>query len=180
MLVFFCDLKMVDTPTPSPLDSHIVINEKLSNEVNNVSEKKTRFNKPIQEQAFGDILHSMDSFFHQAISHIQGPRLIPIYQYETAKYDVIEAELPGVKKDQITLDVFQNNLKISVESKEVLQQDEKKLSYKQSSRFQHSERVVSLPYSINESDLKATLSQGVLTIKISNNRKRIPIDSKEV
>lgn len=146
-----------------------------------MSKDKKGFNKPFQEQAFGDILNSMDSFFHQAINHLQTTRPISVHQYETANYLVIEAELPGIKKEQVKLDIFQNNIKISIHEEETREkQDSINNISQQSFRHQRSDRIISLPFAINDTDLKASLSQGLLTIKIPNKRKRIQIDSKEV
>ncbi|RKL68842.1 hypothetical protein CR203_02025 [Salipaludibacillus neizhouensis] len=146
-----------------------------------MSKDKKDFNKPIQEQAFGDILNSMDSFFNQAINHFQTSRPIAVHQYETADNFIIEAELPGIKKEQVQLDIFQNNIKISIHDEEARERRDKTNNISQQAfRYQRSDRIISLPFAINETDLKANLSQGLLTIKIQKKRKRIQIDSKEV
>jgi len=142
-----------------------------------MSDRKKHDIKPIQEQPFGDILQTMDGFFNQTMKHLYTPKTIPIYQFETKDEYIIEAELPGIRKSQISLDVFQNHIKISVqeEAKEE-KKDELKKTVEQSFRYQRADRVVTLPFAVNESDIKASLSQGLLKIRIPNKRKRIPIE----
>ncbi|WP_078595402.1 Hsp20/alpha crystallin family protein [Evansella clarkii] len=142
-----------------------------------MSEEKKRPLLPFQERPFGDLLQSIDSFFQDTVKHIKAPRFIPTYQYETKKEYIIEAELPGVQKDQIGLDIYQNYIKISVQSEEITEEkDDIQNTFKHSSRFQRAERVVQLPFLVNESEVKAVLKDGVLQIRIPNKRKRIPID----
>ncbi|SES39279.1 Hsp20/alpha crystallin family protein [Salipaludibacillus aurantiacus] len=146
-----------------------------------MSERKKREIKPIHEQPFGDILNSMDSFFNQAIKHLHPSKMIPVYQYETKDEYVIEAEVPGIKKEQILLDIFQNHIKISIKNESYSEKkDDVKKTTEQYFRYHKSDRVVNLPFAVNQSDIKASLSQGLLTIRIPNKRKRISIDTKEV
>ncbi|MCR6107250.1 Hsp20/alpha crystallin family protein [Salipaludibacillus agaradhaerens] len=146
-----------------------------------MSDRKKREIQPIHEKPFGDILHSMDHFFTQAIQHFHTPRTIPVHQYETADEYIIEAELPGIKKKQINLDIFQNYIKISVEDEAFTEKkDDTQKITEQSLRYQRADRLVTLPFAVNQSDVKASLSQGLLVIRIPNRRKRIPIDTKEV
>lgn len=142
-----------------------------------MSDRKKQDIKPIQEQPFGDILQSMDGFFNQAMKHLYTPKTIPIYQFETKDEYIIEAELPGVKKDQVSLDIFQNYIKIGVkeEAKEENKNDQKEIT-QQTYRYMRADRVVTLPFAVNQSDVKASLSQGLLKIRIPNKRKRIQID----
>ncbi|WP_280769161.1 Hsp20/alpha crystallin family protein [Salipaludibacillus daqingensis] len=142
-----------------------------------MGEQKKREMKPIHEQPFGDILQSMDGFFNQAMKHLQTPKPIPVYQFETKNEYIIEAELPGVKKDQVTLDIFQNYIKIGIQEESMTEKkDDLQQSFERSFRYQRSDRVITLPFAVNQSDVKASLSQGLLKIRIPNKRKRIPID----
>ncbi|PYZ93329.1 heat-shock protein [Salipaludibacillus keqinensis] len=146
-----------------------------------MSERKNRDIQPIHEKPFGDILHSMDNFFNQAIQHLHSPKTIPVYQYETRDQYIIEAELPGIKREQIRLDIYQNYVKIGVHNESFIEKkDDTKRSLEQSLRYQRADRIVTLPFAVNEEDVKASLSQGLLTIRIPTKRKRIPIDTKEV
>ncbi|UCZ51903.1 Hsp20/alpha crystallin family protein [Bacillus shivajii] len=136
-----------------------------------------RKNQPIHERPIGDILQSIDSFFNQTVRHFHIPRAIPVYQYETKKDYIIEAELPGIKKDQLTLDIYHNFIKISVSFEDYEEvKNSKTKSFKQSASFEKSERTIQLPFAVNESEVKAYLKDGVLQIRIPNKKKRIEIE----
>lgn len=139
-------------------------------------DKKKNQLQPFHEKSFGDLLQFIDSFFQDTLHQLKAPRFIPINQYETNSEYVIEAELPGVNKEQITLDIYQNYIKISLQSEEILEEkDDTNQTIRHNSRFERSERVVSVPFMVDESDINAELANGVLTIRIPNKKKRIEI-----
>lgn len=133
------------------------------------------------QETYGEFLKSIDSFFHDAFKHFHKNGLfspsIPIQTYETDTEFVIEAELPGVKKEQITLDIFQNHVRIQVKHEEIIQtNDEKKQLVHHQSSISTRERVIPLPYPVTENDVKATYQNGILKIIVQNHRKIIDID----
>lgn len=126
--------------------------------------------KPLQ-----GAMSSLDDFFQKNFSSS-----IPIDLYETDKELVIKAEIPGVKLEQIQLDIEGQFLRISVENKE-----EKEVShhiqnfYRRERSYQRSERRIQLPYPISEKQTKATYQNGILTITAPKGfklKKRIQID----
>lgn len=140
-----------------------------------MSNEKKRPSLP--EGPIGDILNTLDSFFQDAFRQLQSPRFIPTNQYETNNEYIIEAELPGVRKDQLSLDIYRNYIRISLQAEEILEQkDDNAKIIKHNSRYERSERVVQLPFVVDESEVKAELKDGLLTIRIPNKRKRIQID----
>ncbi|MBB5172260.1 Hsp20/alpha crystallin family protein [Texcoconibacillus texcoconensis] len=142
-----------------------------------MSKRKDNLPKNFPAQPLGDILHSIDQFFQDTMKNFPFPRMIPIYQYETQKHYIIEAELPGVKKEQIHLDVYENYIRISVESNESVEtKNDKSEAWQQTQSFERSERVVYLPFSVREEEVEASLSNGVLRIRIPNKRKTISIE----
>ncbi|MDQ0253901.1 HSP20 family molecular chaperone IbpA [Evansella vedderi] len=141
-----------------------------------MSQEKKNSLQPFREGPFGEILQSLDSLFQDTFRQLSAARFIPINQYETQSEYVIEAEIPGIKKEQISLDVYHNYIKISVQSEEILEQkDDKNQLIKHNSRYERAERVVALPFGVNESEVNAELRDGILTIRIPNKRKRIQI-----
>ncbi|SDY79246.1 HSP20 family protein [Evansella caseinilytica] len=141
-----------------------------------MSQEKKRSIQPFHEKSFGDIFQSLDSFFQDTFRHLKAPRIIPVYQYETKQEYIIEAELPGAKKEQVTLDIYHNFLKIAVQSEEVVEEkDDLRHTYKHNSRWERAERVIQLPFAVNESEVRAKLTDGVLKIRIPNKRKQIDI-----
>ncbi len=78
---------------------------------------------------------------------------------------VLNAEMPGVSKDEIKLNVSDNVVEISAEHKE--QEEEKKKNYiKKESKALSYHRVLSLPEKAQGEKAKAKLNNGILTIEI--------------
>ena len=73
-------------------------------------------------QGYQDILKSIDHFFQQTYENIQDNPLfvmpIPVNIYEHNETFIIEAELPGVDKKQIDLDIYQQSIRIKVSQDE--------------------------------------------------------------
>ncbi|BAB05991.1 Hsp20/alpha crystallin family protein [Halalkalibacterium halodurans] len=130
---------------------------------------------------YQDFLRSIDDFFSKSFQHLHDNGMfapsIPIRQYEKGEQFIIEAELPGVSKNQIQLDVFPQYVRIRIHEEEVLEmrEDEKGI-YSKSISSQARERVIPFPYPVQEGDIKARLRNGLLTIAIPNHRKRINIE----
>ena len=142
-----------------------------------MSKKKDNLPNPFNEQPLGGLLKSIDGFFQNAFQNFQFVGGFPVYEYETETHYIIEAELPGVKKEQINLDIYSNQIKISVESSEVIEEkDDKHHVYKSSNSFQKAERYVILPFTISQKDVKASYRNGLLKIMIPNKKKRIEIE----
>ncbi|MBM6616822.1 Hsp20/alpha crystallin family protein [Bacillus sp. RD4P76] len=118
---------------------------------------------------------SLDEFFGR--SKAFG---IPIDLYETNTELVIKAEIPGVKREQIQLDIEGHYLRISVEHKEENEVTHRNHNfYRRERSYQHSERSIQLPYAISEKHCKATYQNGILTITAPRGtkvKKRIQID----
>ena len=77
----------------------------------------------------------------------------------------INVDLPGVRKDEVKLNVTDNSIEISAEHKE--QQEEKKKSYIIKERKEISyHRTLPLPEKIVSSKASAKLNNGILTIEI--------------
>ena len=78
---------------------------------------------------------------------------------------VVNADLPGVSKDDVKLDVSDNALEISAEHKE--HEEEKKKNYvRKERRFVSYHRTLPLSEKVDSSKAKATLNNGILTIEV--------------
>ena len=79
--------------------------------------------------------------------------------------DLFSADMPRIKKEEINLNVGDDYIDISAEHKE--SDEEKKKKYV---RKEHSEisihRRMSLPERVRPSDVKAKLTNGILTVEI--------------
>lgn len=132
-------------------------------------------------KGYQDILKSIDSFFQQTYDNIQENPLfltpIPVHVFEDERTLVIEAELPGVEKKQIALDIYRQAIRIQVtqeERSEII--DETKGFTEQRGRTQVRQRVIPVPFIIEEKNVRASYKNGLLRILIPNNRKQIPIE----
>ncbi|MCA1030463.1 Hsp20/alpha crystallin family protein [Bacillus timonensis] len=127
-----------------------------------------------QQQPIKRLLDSIDDFFEQPFPIPS----IPIDMYETKSELIISADIPGVKREQIFIDVNGFNLKISIDQTEEFEEknEVKHYFYKKHS-FQRASRTVQLPYSVKEQEVKALYRDGVLKISIPKKRKNsIKID----
>lgn len=133
--------------------------------------KNNTNNEPLKS-----LLKSMDDFFNAkplrgAMDSIDGffqlsfLASFPVDLYETSDHLVITAKIPGLKREQIFLEVEGNTLKISVEHLEVNNvENDTKRYYKRERAYQISERYVQLPYPISEKDVSATYQNGILKV----------------
>ncbi|HET8719891.1 MAG TPA: Hsp20/alpha crystallin family protein [Candidatus Nitrosotenuis sp.] len=77
----------------------------------------------------------------------------------------IKVEMPGVKKNEIRLNVFDNSLEVSAEHKE--EEEEKKKNYLRKERSEISYyRTIPLPEKVKTDKTQAKLTDGILNITI--------------
>ncbi|MBM7570540.1 Hsp20/alpha crystallin family protein [Aquibacillus albus] len=109
-----------------------------------------------------NILDSIDSFFqNQSL-----PARIPVDMFETDKEWIVKAELPGVNKEDIKVDISGDRVNISLTNDEdVKQYDEKHEFYQRERKYYHTERTVQLPYAIDKRTAKAKYNNGILEIR---------------
>lgn len=142
-----------------------------------MSKKKDNLPTPFHEKPIGDFLKSIDSFFQDAFRNFQFGFGFPVHQYETNEHYIIEAQLPGVKKEQIRLDVYSNSIRIGVENSQVIEEkDDIHQSFRRSKSFNRVERVIMLPFQISERDLRASYRDGLLKIIVPNKKRTIEIE----
>ncbi|OQX58155.1 MAG: heat-shock protein Hsp20 [Helicobacteraceae bacterium 4484_230] len=77
----------------------------------------------------------------------------------------VEVDLPGIKKEDITIDVNDNVLSISGE-REVKEEHKENEYYKIESRFGSFERRFTLPEDVDAEKIEASSKDGVLEVKI--------------
>ena len=87
-------------------------------------------------------------------------------------YELI-ASIPGVKKDDITLDVDGNQLTISGERTQTKRSDEDKQLFKEI-RYGSFSRTFSLPEMVNKSKIEARFENGILNVLIPKTEKAKP------
>lgn len=93
---------------------------------------------------------------------------------------VVTVEVPGMKPEDVTVEVVEGNLQISGEKKE--EQEEKGKTFHRIER-RHGEfrRLIQLPGTVEADKVEASYGDGVLTIKIPKRAevtpKRIPVQT---
>jgi len=126
-----------------------------------------------------DFMHQMDRFFNQSFKQINSHlNLNPIWveTYETDKHVIVEAELPGYRREDIQLEIIGSRLRIAVEGNQII---EEKNNNDKRKYYQQRERIVSLPFVIPEKETKASFHNGILKITVpkkNSKRKYLDID----
>ncbi|MCA1063140.1 Hsp20/alpha crystallin family protein [Rossellomorea sp. AcN35-11] len=143
------------------------------------------------KKGFGDLMHSMNEFFHerpmkgmlQSIDEFFTSSSNPFGSFpvdltETDHHYVVTAELPGVKKEQIHLEVFPQFMTISVTNKEEFsEENEQNQVIRRKQSMKKSTRTIPFPRMVNEKNVKASHKDGLLTVKVMKETgKRISID----
>jgi HSP20 family protein len=123
------------------------------------------------EKPVRGFLQSIDDFFKTPFPVGSG---FHVETVETGKEYIITAELPGVKREQINLNITGNYLTITVENKELeTEEDDINKLYRQRITRQQSSRTISLPHAINEKMVKASYRDGLLQIKIPQEKGKM-------
>ncbi|CAG8723431.1 16592_t:CDS:2 [Acaulospora morrowiae] len=89
----------------------------------------------------------------------------PLDVHETEKEYIVNAELPGVNKENINVDVRENALVISGETKQNQEYNEGN-THIQERRYGSFHRAISLPSNAKSDEISAKFEQGILEVKI--------------
>lgn len=109
------------------------------------------------------MLDSIDAFFQKSGSPTTR---LPVDVFENEREWIVQVDLPGLRKEDIYIDVIGDRLKIKVKQDEMIHtKDEKKAYYNRERRFRQAERTVQLPYVIDKRKTKASYKNGVLEIR---------------
>ena len=116
-----------------------------------------------------------DDFFNGFFNPLTSPRSLHrtggvnnlrVDIYEKDEKIVLEAELPGVAKEDITLDVKGKILTLGAERKQQVEVNEDN-SYRRERSYGSFERKFSLPFEVEADNIDAKLNYGVLTLTIA-------------
>ncbi|MFT8872840.1 MAG: Hsp20/alpha crystallin family protein [Sporolactobacillus sp.] len=116
-----------------------------------------------QQNPFQDVLKSIDEFFESS-GHTANH--FPVHLSETKQNWIIEAELPGVRKDAIHVELLDSGVRIIVENDVEMETEHKeKGTYMLERHFDHAERTVAIPYVIDRKRTRAAFADGLLRIE---------------
>ncbi|MCL6358424.1 Hsp20/alpha crystallin family protein, partial [Pectobacterium parmentieri] len=95
--------------------------------------------------------------------------------HEDSKNNVVTAtfELPGLKKDDVNIDVNDGRLTVSAEAKTSSERDEGGYAIRERSSGKLS-RTLQLPAGIQDKDIKASLNDGILTVTFPKSAAEMP------
>lgn len=132
-------------------------------------------------------LMGSDDFYNMIDSFFSEPWFMGRYGRDTFKVDVqqkeneylIEAELPGVKREEVNLELGEGNLLIAVKREENVNEEGKDYIHRER-RYSSMSRGIYLPDAVKEG-IRAKLDNGVLKVTVPrqkglDNAKRIEIE----
>ena len=126
----------------------------------------------------------INGMFHDAFPHLIADEDFTISTwkpvvdiFDKAGSIIIHAELPGITKDDVSIEIKENVLTLKGERVEVKQVSEDKYFRKERS-FGSFYRAFTLPSTINPENIKATFKDGVLEIEIPKPKEEKPKNVK--
>lgn len=120
---------------------------------------------------FADLISIFDQWFEDPLRIFE--RQIKIDMYETDSSLVIEADVPGVNKEQIHLEWLPDGLKITVENRtDVEETNEKERYYRRERTFSRKERFIPIDFISKPKNMKAKYENGMITISIPKHNLR--------
>mgnify|MGYP005753787997 CR=1 FL=1 len=120
------------------------------------------------------MLQQMDNFFGHAFTEAS----LPVETQETTGEFIVICKLPGIKKEQITIETFDRYLTIGVKNEEQLETIDETTSFISNSySMKHQKRTIPIPPYVKLNALQANYRDGLLQIRIpKKNIKQIKID----
>jgi HSP20 family protein len=123
---------------------------------------------PVLPRTFSEML---DTFFNEAVTGREN--FVPgIDVMEGDKQYEIRVTLPGIKKDEVKIELEDNTLTVSGERK--FEKEEKNKRYHLvESRFGTFKRSFTLPRNVDNSSIDAKMAEGILNITIKKDEKSV-------
>jgi len=131
-----------------------------------------KYNQPstdLLSRTFNDII---DEFFNDTSEYRSNGFVPSVDISETEKQFEISAQLPGMEKDDINIDLENGRLTISGE-RELKKEKDGKNYHRVETQFGKFSRSFYLPDSVDEDTIKANYKDGVLNITIDKNEEKV-------
>ena len=123
------------------------------------------FIKSVNDEISSILNRNFDSFFPEYIFNEEMDKYaMPVEIHEKEKEYSVKAELPGVKKENLDIEIDKNHITINAKKEEEHKEDTK--GYRKS-EFKYGEfaRTVYFPQEIDVEKTKAKLEHGILSIE---------------
>lgn len=114
----------------------------------------------------------MDEFFNDALSARRDNFVPSIDISETEDQFLISAELPGMKKEDITISLENGRLSISGE-RNIKSEENGKKYHRVETSYGSFERSFQLPDNVDEESISASYENGLLDISIQKNEQEV-------
>ena len=132
--------------------------------------KYNRPNTDVFSRNFNDIV---DEFFNNATSNYRKDNFMPSVDVsETDSQFEVSVELPGLKKEDINVDLEKGRLTISGERK-FKNEEEGKNFHRVETQYGKFSRSFYLPDSIDENSIAAKYEDGILNITINKSEEKV-------
>lgn len=131
-----------------------------------------RYNRPgnnLMSKRFSDI---MDEFFNDAVNARRDNFVPSIDISETDGQFQISAELPGMKKEDIAINLENGRLSISGE-RNFKNEEEGKTFHRVETSYGSFNRSFQLPDNVDEDSIKASYEDGLLNISIDKSEDKV-------
>lgn len=122
------------------------------------------FIKSVNDEISSILNRNFDSFFPEFIYNEDVDKFaMPVELHEKEKEYCVKAELPGVKKEDLDIDIDKNHITINAQKEEESREDTK--GYRKSEfRYGEFSRTVYFPQEIDVEKTNAKLENGILHI----------------
>ncbi len=122
------------------------------------------FQQLLNEAPVKGFLDTIDDFFRQPMFP---QATFPISVKDLGDKHVVTVELPGLRKEQIGIDILENRLTVSVKQLDIVtEENDMNNTYIRRESMQHSSRTITFSHPIDEKRVKASYRNGLLEITI--------------
>ncbi|MBN8207635.1 Hsp20/alpha crystallin family protein [Bacillus sp. NTK071] len=129
--------------------------------------KGDKLPKLFQDPTIQNWMNTFDDFFKEPFANLLPAQSFRVDLYETKTAFIVEAELPGVSKEQIKVEPLGDGLRISIESNSYEEErNDKQKYYKQERSYTSTSRTIKLPYHFSMDNVKGKYANGILEITI--------------
>jgi len=131
--------------------------------------KYSRPGRNLAGKHFSDI---MDEFFNEAIADRASSFSPSINISESENHFNIEVEIPGMKKEDININIENSVLTVSGERKDETE-EKNRTFHRVETRYGSFSRTFQLPDHVNDEDIEATYADGVLKIQLGKREEKL-------
>lgn len=130
-------------------------------------EMEVKMKHPLSSFRGGDLHDTFDRMFDEALVPFRGQQFISpqMNVYQTDKSIVVEADVPGMKEDDLDIEISEGVLTIKGERKEESETNTKEYFHREVS-YGAFHRAVNLPVDVQEDKADAEVKNGQLVITI--------------